>query len=189
MPDEARQFLGDALRRQDQVHAARRDSAERHAVEFGGLPVLSERNPARFFDGFEAGRSVGGRARQNDADRLTRAALGERGEEVVDGLMTPGGGPTADNVKQTVQQTQVGIGGNDVDVVRLHVHSLADLLNRHFGGPGEQRGQSTFVRGLQVLDQHEGQAGIGRQGAEQSSEGFQSSGGGADPDYGRDCLL
>ncbi len=39
-----------------------------------------------------------------------------------------------------------------------------------------------LVLGIEVLDQHEGHAGVLRQVGQQLAEGFQAAGGGADPD-------
>ena len=90
------------------------------------------------------------------------------------------------DVKQTVHQAQVSVGGDHIDMVRLHMHPLANLIYRHRGGPGEQWSQVAFVGGVKVLHQHERQAGVGGQGAEKLGDGFQPSCRDADAHDGRD---
>src|SRR5882762_494992 len=54
--------------------------------------------------------------------------------------------------------------------------------DRHLAGLGKQLSQMTLVLRVQMLNQHECHAGIGRQMAEQLRECLQSAGGGSDSD-------
>ncbi len=55
--------------------------------------------------------------------------------------------------------------------------------------PALGQGSDEIVDGLQVLHQHERHAGVGRQGAEELGERFETSGGRADPHHNRDGFL
>ncbi len=58
--------------------------------------------------------------------------------------------------------------------------------NRHFARLGKQFRQMALVTRIQVLNQHECHAGIGRQMTEQLRECLQSAGGGAYADNHRE---
>ena len=62
---------------------------------------------------------------------------------------------------------------------------LARLDDRHVGGPGQELGQPALMAGIEVLDQHEGHAGLRRQMGEELGEGLETPGGRAYPDDGK----
>ena len=62
-----------------------------------------------------------------------------------------------------------------------------DLRDRHFAGFGKQLSQMALVTRIEVLNQHECHAGIGRQMAEQLGECLQSSGGGSHANDQGEC--
>ena len=66
-------------------------------------------------------------------------------------------------------------------MIRFESQSVGDLADRHDRFLGKDLGQRALALRIEVLDQHKGHACIGRQGPEESGEGFQAAGGGADP--------
>jgi len=62
-------------------------------------------------------------------------------------------------------------------VIRLDLHVARHLDDGHGGEVAEEIGQDAGVMRVEVLHQHEGHAGGGREVAEEFGEGFQAAGG------------
>jgi hypothetical protein len=67
-------------------------------------------------------------------------------------------------------------------VIGANRQIVGRLENRHPRDLGEQLGQMVFARGVQMLDQDEGHAGLRRQPGEQLRKGFKPAGRRSDPD-------
>ena len=85
-------------------------------------------------------------------------------------------------LQDAIRHAQVGIGRNDIDVVRLD-----RLIIRHFAhwkrsGPRQDIRQRAVARWIEMLHQHESHAGICRQMLKQLRERLQPAGRGADAD-------
>src|SRR5579871_1614393 len=119
--------------------------------------------------------------------RLPRV-FGQRAKEVVDRQVLRPRLPPSHQVECPVSDAHHLVGGNDVDVVWFHRHALFHLRHGHRGGLGKQLGQQALMSGVEVLHQHQCQAGIRWQGREQFAERFEASGGSTDP-YNRVMLF
>ncbi len=62
------QLLTHPLGRQNEIHAAGRHRASRHAVVFRGSLVLGKGDSAFIFDAFQSQRAIAGRAGENHSD-------------------------------------------------------------------------------------------------------------------------
>src|SRR6185437_10908788 len=83
-----------------------------------------------------------------------------------------------------VGDEKIRVAGNDIDVIRLHLLIVRDLMHRHGCGSCQQLRQRAFVLRVQMLHEHEAQTRVQREGLEQVPEGLQPSGGRADADNG-----
>src|SRR5208337_3421214 len=79
-----RNEFGNVSDRRDRIDGARRDRAERHAIEFGFLRILSDNETAFFLDRDKTDAAIGAGPRQDDADGLLATSFGERGQEKVE---------------------------------------------------------------------------------------------------------
>ena len=81
--------------------------------------------------------------------------------------------------------SDVRVGRDDVDVVRLDAHAVLGLADRHRRRLGQRLGEEARVRRIEVLDEHERHPGVGRERAEQLRERLEPAGRGADADDGK----
>ena len=175
MPADARQFAGDALRRQDEVHAPGGDGAARHAVILRALDVLGEGDATFAFDGLQPHGSVGGGSGENHADRPITPVCGQRSEKVIDGQVLRHRLPAGHQVERPVRDPHSLVRGDDVDMIRFHRHALFHFRDGHRGGLGEQLGQQALMSGIEMLHQHQRQARIRRQSLEEFPERLEAS--------------
>jgi hypothetical protein len=68
-------------------------------------------------------------------------------------------------------------------VVALESHTVGGVLDRHRRVPGQQLDHHALMRRIEMLDQDEGHAAVGRQRVEEILEGLETAGRGADPDH------
>ena len=148
-----------------------------------GFLVLDEGDAVRRLDRVEAERAVRTSPRQHHTDGETLLFLCERAEEVVDRPVVVDLGARRER-QDAAADRHVGVRGDHVDVVRLHWQTVGDREDGHRRGSGQDIGQPALVRGVQVLDQHEGHAGVGGELFQKLAEGFKTAGGGADADDG-----
>ena len=173
MPHELRQLPGDGVWRQHAVHHAGRDGAVRHAVVARGFFLLRESQPARGLDRAQAGGAVGRRAGEDHADGAALLVGGERVEKEVHRQMPPALLGARDEAESPVEHGHVGVGRDDVNVIRLHAHAVADFVDGELRGAGEQCGEPALVLGVEVRDEDQRQPGARRQGGEQLRERLQ----------------
>ena len=83
---DVRNFCRDGFGGKHEVDAARGDGALRHALLLGRL-VLREGDSIQRLDRFQPERSVGGGAREHDADGHVALSRRERAEELIDRMM------------------------------------------------------------------------------------------------------
>ena len=90
-------------------------------------------------------------------------------------------------VQRAVQAGQVLVGRDHVDAIGLNDQAIRDLGDRHAGGAADEFGEDALVVRGQVLDEHEGHAGIRerRQSGKKSLERGQPAGRGAEADDGK----
>lgn len=77
-------------------------------------------------------------------------------------------------MKCTVVDGKVCSGRDNIEMVAIDPHSLDRLKNGHRGMTREQVHHHAFVGGVEVLDQDEGHAAIGRQRVQKASAGVKT---------------
>ena len=177
-------LAGQLLRRGDDVGQPGVDGAAGHAVELGRGRRLHEDHPGLFLDGPEAQRAVGAHAREDDADAPLLPVVGQGAEEEIDRQAQAPGRRRVEQVQHPVQDGHVLVGRDHVDVVRLDLHPVLDLDDRHGGGALEQLHHDALVRRVQVLDDDKGHAALLRHVAQEQLQRLQPAGGSADADDG-----
>ncbi len=180
---QLRRQLGDG---QDAVDHAGVHRAARHLGEFGRCGVLDQRDAVLCLDGPKALRAVRSSPGQDHADGVAAARRGQRAKKQIDRQVRPLLVARAGHQRQQpVLHRDVGVGRNDVDVVPLHGRSVRRLTDRHRRGLGQRLGQEAGVRRIEVLDQHERHAGVGRKILEELCERLQPPRRGAYSDDGK----
>ena len=187
-PDDAENPVGQLVGRADDLGEARGERALRHALELGRGRVLDDDEPALLLDRAEAQGAVRAHAREDDADGQLLQVRGKRAEEVVDGQAQAPRRVRLQEVEGPVEEGEVVIRRDHVDRVRPDGQAVRDLDHRHRGGALEELGEHPPVRRVQVLDDHEGHAALGRDAGEELLEGLEPAGRRADPDDG-DCIV
>ena len=119
---------------------------------------------------------------------LLLPVIGQGAEEEIDRQAQAPGRRRLEQVQHPVQDGQVLVGRDHVDAVRLDLHPVLDLDDRHGGGALEQLRQHALVRRVQVLDDDEGHAAALRHVLAKLLERLQPAGRGADADDGERAL-
>ena len=101
--------------------------------------------------------------------------FGKRLEEAIDRALRSAGLPARLERQDSLLDDQARVGWDDINVIRQDRLVVGNLTHRHRRDPAQNLGQRAFMRRVEMLDQHEAQARIGRQMLEQFSEGLQSS--------------
>jgi len=83
-------------------------------------------------------------------------------------------------VQDVILNRQLRVGGDGVDRVRLDAHPVDDFNDWHRGRAGQDADHQAVVMGLEMLNQHEGQAGVGWHRGDQVDESIQPPGRGTD---------
>ena len=107
---------------------------------------------------------------------------GKRAEEVVDGQAQAPRRVRLEEVEGPVEEGEVVVRRDHVDRVRPDGQAVRDLDHRHRSGALEELGEHPPVRRVQVLDDHEGHAALGRDAGEELLEGLEPAGRRAYPD-------
>ena len=162
----AGEFLRDVLRRENEIHAARRHRAARHRVVFGRI-ILRERDPALGLDGLQPQRAVGGRAGKNHADGPLALVLRQRFEKEIDRAMRRARLRARLKLQHALRDAQVRVGRNDIDVIGLDPQIVRDLAHRQRRGARQKLRERAFMLRIEMLHQHEPHARIERQMLEQ----------------------
>lgn len=144
----------DCVGGQHKIDNAGGDRVSRHALELGAS-VLREGDPTCGFDCLESDGSVGRCSGKNDSDRVALLILGERGQEKVDWQITRPTFSAWCKDENALVDDHLGIGRNDVNVVRRNPDSLASLAHRHRRMAAQQRGQHAFMVRIKMLDENE----------------------------------
>ena len=98
------------------------------------------------------------------------------------GVLRAGGQP-----QRSLCDGQIAVRRNDVHVVGFHRHAVGRLADRHGGGSRQNLGQQAVVLGVEMLNEYDGQAGVGRQIGEQVLEDLQPARGAANADHRDGC--
>ena len=169
------------LDREHMIDEAAGRGTLRHAalgvvVELG----LAEREAAMLLDGGHAQRPVAAEAGEDDADRILALVLGERGEEGVDRGAAGEHRRRTGEVQHAALDRQDGVRRDDVNLVRADRRPIRRGMHRHRRVAGHDRGQRAFVMRIEMLDQHERHAAVGRHLGEERLEGVEPARRGAD---------
>ena len=136
---------------------------------------MHHHHPEVFLDGFQAQRAVAPHAGENDADGFFLLVRRQLPEEEVDRHPQAPGRDRFEHLELAVQDGQVRIGRNHVDAIRLNLHPIFHLDDRHLGVPPKQFRHHALVRRLKVRHQDERQAGIRGQVGEELLECLQTA--------------
>lgn len=93
-------------------------------------------------------------------------------------------GPRRD-LKVPIGHRDDRVGRADVNLVRIQVHALLGMVDRHRRSRGKKLRQDALTCRIEVLDEQDGHAGFGRQVPQQSREGIEATGRSADADHGK----
>ena len=181
--------------RKHEIHGAGHDGAARHAVVSRILRILHDDEPAPVVDRRQPEAAVGARAREDRADGSLAAVFGERAQEEVERHARAVPLARLREPKYAGADRKIEPRRDDIDMIALDRHALRRFPHRHRRVGGQQGGHHALVRRIEVLDQDEGHAGVGRERLEELAERLQSPGRGAETDHhkvvlpGRGLLL
>src|SRR5579863_6977946 len=168
MAAQTSELLRQRRKRQRIIDDAGVDRAVGHAAELRRLGILREGDAVLRLDGLEPFGPVAGGAREDDADRVAPTIGGQRAEEEIDGQVRLARFVDARKERQdAVQDPDVGVGRNDIDVIGLDALAILGLAHRHCRRFGQRLGEQAWVRGIEVLNEHEGHSRVARQLGEQ----------------------
>jgi len=157
--------------------------AVRH-IAVAGLG-LGHGDAAQFLDRAQPPGAVRTGAGQHDADRVAPLRLGQRTEELVNGVAVTARGRRFGDVQSAVPHGKDGVGLDNVDIIRLHPHAVSRRVDRHLRVQRDQFSHLALAVRRQVHDEHEGHAAVRRHVVEELVEGFQTAGRGAHADDGK----
>ena len=167
--------LRDLCHRQYEVGTAGHDGAPRHAVESGLLRVLHDDEPAFLLHRLQSETAVGAGPGEDRADGALTAFLGQRAQEEVEGHARAMALQGLGQPEDAVPDCQIGARRNEIDVVAFELHPVCSLQNLHRRVAGQQIDHHALVLRIEMLDQHEGHAVVGRQGVEELLEGVETT--------------
>jgi hypothetical protein len=183
-PTEFDERFRDFRDREHEVDRAGRHRAARHAVIIGLVRVLRDDEPAFFLHGFQPEAAVGPRSREDHADGA-RADIGrERMQQKVEGQPRAMARLGPREMQGAVLDGEIGAGRNDVEMLRLDRHSLRCLPHAHRRVAGQQIHHHALMGGIEMLNEDEGHAAVGRQGAYELPAGIEAAGRSAYADDG-----
>ncbi len=186
--DVIEELGGHLLDRQDVVDQPGRDGAARHAVVARGAGGLRDRETAALLDRHQAQRPVRARPREHDADPPLAPVLRQRAEEAIDRRARDLRAGIAGDQDPFLEHER-SVRGHHVHVVGLDRHARPHLLHGHGRLPGEELRQDALVVRVEVRDEDEGHAAVGRHALEEALEGLETPGRGAQPDHGAERRL
>ena len=183
MAADSDQFLGDALGRQNEIHATGGGGGLRHGGESGGRHILRERDATGGLDGGDAGRAVRPGPRQDDSDPAASTLVGYRTQEAVDGHVGSRRFRAGSQDQRPAGHRQIDACRDDVNMVRFQSHAVGGFADGHGCGSRQNVSQKAVVFGVEMLHEYDGKSGVRRQVAEQALKNVQAAGGGADADH------
>ena len=124
-----------------------------HAKVLGGPGILGEGDAARRLNGLHSRGSVGRGAGEDDSHRLVLLGLGQGAKEKIYRHVLVKHLLARDELQDSVFHGHVGVGRNNVNMVRLHAHPLFHFRHGHARGSRKYLGQVAGVSWVEVLDQ------------------------------------
>ena len=166
------------------VHEPGGHSAFRHAVIFRGFRILHQGQAAGFFDRPQTLAAIRAGSRQHNTGGIGALIVRQAAEEHIN---RPAETPRLGKIRQlqtAVLHRQAGVRRDQIDIVRLDHHSVADLTHGHGRAPAEQFGQHALMIGVKMLDQNVSEPAIRRRRRQEVLECFQAAGRGSHPHDG-----
>jgi hypothetical protein len=174
-PDICHESCRHFLDGQDKIRHPGGDCRFGHARILGGFRILHHRHAIAFLDGFEPERPVRSGPREDDADRLLLLVCRERAQEQINrSLQAPALNRTGD-AKLAVDEGHVGIGRQDVNVIRPNRHLIRGFDHGHLRVTPNQFGHQTFMMRVEMRNEDECDAAIGRHGGKKTFERLESA--------------
>jgi hypothetical protein len=136
------------------------DGAAGHAVKLRGVGSLHKAGAGGLTDGAQAQGAIHAHARQNDANAVLLAIIGQGFKEKVNRqakTMALGGFKQMQHIGQ---HREVVPRGNDVDMVGFNPHLVLGLQYRQGAVPLQQLHQHALAVRVQMLNHHVGHASI-----------------------------
>ena len=132
--------------------------------------------PPFSFTAFNPETAVGARPREDRADGALAAFFGQRAQEEVEGHARAVALQGLGEAEGAALDCQIGARWNEIYAVARELHPVCRLQNLHWRVASEQIDHQALVRRIEMLDQHEGHAAVGRQRVEELLEGVQTTG-------------
>ncbi|KAF1067959.1 MAG: hypothetical protein GAK45_01524 [Pseudomonas citronellolis] len=167
------EFLRDIDGGQDEIHLAGGNGAARHVVVFGIAGRLGDGHPTLLLDPAQPGGTVAALAAEDDAHGMLGVGVGQGAHENIDGDMPGLARVHLAHPQVTVVHGQLHGRGNQVDVVALDRHRLADLTHPHLGDFLQDVVSTALVVRRQVHHHHKGHAIVVGHVLEQPQQGIQ----------------
>src|SRR5262245_40674163 len=177
---DAHKLRRDLLRGEDQVHDPGGDCGARHAIVLGALRLLCDRDSSYRLDLAQPDGAVRGSPGKDNSNRTVLGVLGQRTEKEVDRHELPLVTRTRDQVQLAFLDPHVRIRWDDINVIRLQKHAIADLNHRETRRPAKKMGKNARMPGGQMLNEHDRHAGRFLEGMQQLSKRLESTGRRAD---------
>ena len=155
----------------------------------GRVRVLNHGHAVRGLDRFQPQRPVRTGSGQDDADGFFLLVLGQRTKKEIDRGLQAAPFDRPGQMEGSARNGHVLVGRNDVDAVGLDGHAVRRLDDRHLRVARQQLDHQAFVLGIEMRNEHKGDAAVGRHGGEEFLESVQSAGRGADAGHGRTRLF
>ena len=172
---------------EDQIHLPGLHRRTGHAVVFGGVRVLGDRESSGRLDGPQPGGTVGAGAGQDDAHRQLTLVLRQRMEKMIDRRLRPDRVHRLGQPQPALAHHDIPIGRCDVDRVRLGTLPVGQILHRQLSGRRQQVHQQAHMGGRDVLGNHIGQLLRLRQCLQQFAQCLQSPRRGANAHHPHGC--
>jgi hypothetical protein len=166
--------------RGDKVNQVGINDALRHAVEFGLAGILRQTQPTLFLNRLQAEHAVRAHPGKNHADGAVDPLLRQTAQKEIHRQPQGGLRRRIGKVENPMQQGQVLVGRNNIDVVGLYLYPVLYLHHRQVRDSSDQLGQDTGMASIQMLDDDESHATVGRHIPEKLLQRLQAAGRTAD---------
>lgn len=158
--------------------------AGRHAGIGCIARVLGDGDAPVELDGTQPMRPVRAGAREHDPCRTRAEVLFEGRKESIDGIALASRLRGLGQSEDALLDEELGVGGDDVNVIGTGRGAALDRRHRHGGVAGQQLRQDAGVLRVEVLNLDEGAAGIRPHVAEEFLQSLEAAGGGSHRDDG-----
>ena len=177
---DAHKLRRDLPRGEDQVYDPGGDGRARHPVVLCALGLLCDRDSSHRFNFAQPDGAVRGGSGQDNSNRTVLRVLGQRPEKEIDRHGLPLVTGTRDQVQLAFLDPHIRIRRDDVNVIRLQKHAIADLNHGESRRRPKKMRKNALMLCGQMLNEHDRHASAFLEGMQELSERFESTGRGAD---------